>query len=152
MGYNMSETNYRIKYKKGDFEVDVQGDKAWVETKFKELTAGKVINEGERPGMEVLPGSLVEFLKAKGSPIEHNDIVLGFSYWLSKKKGFTSYNAKDIEDCYVEARISKPANINDAMNANQGKGYLMTTEKKDRRKAWIITQSGEKLVKASFKE
>lgn len=144
----MNDTNYRIKYRKGDFEVEVQGDKDWVEKKFKELTEGKVVApEATTPKVEGIPTSLVEFVKAKGNPSGHNDIAIIFSYWLHKKQNMSSYNKVDIERCYSEARIPKPANITDVMNKNQGKGYLMpATEKKDKKKAWVITGSGEDYV------
>lgn len=145
----MSETNYRIRYRKGDFEVEVQGDKDWVEKKFKELTEGKVVTlEGITPEVEALPTSLVEFVKAKGNPRKHTDIAIVFSFWLHKKEKMSSFNVDDIERCYTEARIPKPKNIGDLMNRVQGRGYLMPApKKKDNKKAWIITTSGEKYVK-----
>ncbi|MCP8309424.1 MAG: hypothetical protein H3Z53_09965 [archaeon] len=144
----MNEINYRIKYRKGDFEVEVQGDKEWVEKKFKELAEGKVVApEAPTPEVKVLPTSLVEFIKAKGNPSEHTDIAILFSYWLHKKEKMGSYNKDDIEKCYTEARITKPMNITDVMNRLQGKGYLMPApEKKDNKKAWVITRSGEEYV------
>ena len=32
------EKQYRIRVKKGELEIEVQGDKEWVEVKFKELS------------------------------------------------------------------------------------------------------------------
>ena len=148
-GCNMGETNYRIKYRKGDFEVEVQGDKAWVEKKFNELTEGKVVAPEEKitPEVKVLPTSLVEFIKAKGNPSRHTDIAIVFSYWLQKKEKMSSYNVDDIEKRYIEARITKPKNIGDVMNRVQGKGYIMpASKKKDEKKAWVITRTGEEYV------
>jgi len=143
-----NETNYRLKYRKGDFEVDVQGDKTWVENKFKELTEGKLIGLEELPPeTKGLPTSLVEFIRAKGNPSKHPDITIVFSYWLHKKEEMSSYNVDDIEKCYDETRISKPKNIGDLMNRVQGKGYLMpASEKKEGKKAWVITRTGEEYV------
>jgi len=144
----MSETNYRIRYKQDNFEVEVQGDKEWVEKKFKELTEGKAVAPGITvPKAGGPPTSLVEFIKAKGNPSDHTDIAVIFSYWLHHKEKMTSYNLVDIENCYTEARITKPANITDLMNRVQGKGYVMPApEKKDKKKAWVITGSGEDYV------
>jgi hypothetical protein len=155
----MSEANYRIRYRKGDFEVEVQGDKVWVEGKFKELSEGKIVvskavateaitTEAATPQVEELPTSLAEFVKAKGNPSGHTDLTIVFSYWLHHKEKMSSYNKTDIEKCYSESRIPKPANITDLMNKNQKKGYLMPPpeEKKDKKKAWVITKTGEECV------
>lgn len=151
----MNDIIYRIKYKRGEFEVEVQGDKDWVEKKFKELAqqagiekAPSVAAMGERAQEgEGLPDSLVDLLLAKGNPSTHTDITMVWSYWLSKKKGLPCYNVNDIEDCYFEARIPRPSNTHQFMNENQGKGLLMPTpEKKDGKKAWIITRTGEEYV------
>lgn len=146
----MSETNYRIKYKKDDFEIDVQGDKDWVEKKFKELTEGKVVTPKATPTTQVdlTSVSLVELVRAKGNPSGHTDLAMIFSYWLHHKENMASYNITDIDGCYSAARVTPPSNLTDTMNKNQKKGYLMpASEKKEARKAWVITQSGEEYVK-----
>lgn len=151
----MSEPNYKIKYKKADFEVEVQGDKAWVEAKFKELTKIElpkepVITEPTAQGgtiAEGLPESLAEFLKQKGSPTQHNILVVIFGYWLFHKKNYQSFNIKDIGDCYSDARISESTNTSTYLNEAQGDGYFKRLdEKKDNRVAWTITLTGDKYV------
>jgi hypothetical protein len=154
----MSDANYRIRYKKGDFEIEVQGDKAWVEGKFEELrkdmptqiTPPTFLSPQTTAPTAVdtkLPSSLAEFIKSKGSPSEHTDIEVLCAYWLLKKENMISYNVADIQNCYDEARIAKPANINGIMNRIQESGYIMAVkEKKDGKKAWVITGTGEKYV------
>lgn len=141
----MTETGYRIKYRKGDFEIEFQGDKEWVEKKFKELTGEKVV-EPIALVAKALPDSLVEFLKMKGNPKEHNDITIIFSYWLFYKESMSAYNIDDIAKCYDEARIAKPKNITDTMNKLQAKGYLKPVGEKDGKKAWMITRTGGEYV------
>jgi len=150
----VTEGSYRLKYKKGDFEVDVQGDKDWVEEKFEELTKNGIsapITTTNASSQTTDPKSnlisVVEFLKSKGSIKSHADRTIIFSYWLHHTENTTSYNAKDIERCYSDARITPPKNINDIMNKNQKKGYLMPASAiKDSAKTWVITQSGEDYV------
>lgn len=153
----MSDSNYRIKYKRGDFEIEVQGDKVWVDNKFDELrkeippkSTPQVYPIAPTPaaatGEQTLPGSLVEFIRLK-NPSQHTDRIVVFAYWLFKKENMPSYNTSDIENCYNETRILKPANISDMMNKIQGQGLITPVkEEKDGKKAWVITDTGEKYV------
>lgn len=151
----MSETNYRIKYKKGNFEVEVQGDKSWVEAKFKELTTKEItIVDAKVPKIEsakieevALPSSLAEFIREKGSPSRHKDLVTIFGYWLFHKKGMRVFNKIDIKACYSDARISESTNTAQIINEVQGTGYFKREEeKKDGKIAWAVTPTGEKHV------
>ena len=45
-----------------------------------------------------------------------------------------------------------PANINDAVNKNIEKGYIMDAKKKDSKKAWTLTATGERFVENDLKE
>ncbi|MEM0314371.1 MAG: hypothetical protein QXQ41_07485, partial [Candidatus Bathyarchaeia archaeon] len=109
----MTETNYKIRYRKGDLEIELQGDKEWVENKFKDFIGEKIFEPiALVAGTKTLLDSLVEFLKSKGDPKEHIDRILVFSYWLFYKENIKSYNVDDIAKCYDETRITKPANIN----------------------------------------
>ena len=145
----MSETNYRIKYRKGDFEVDVQGDKAWVEAKFKELTSGKFVLETKVTEAEkgTLPSSLAEFIRQKGSPSRHIALVTIFGYWLFHKRNIRVFNRNDIEACYSDARIPESTNTAHQLNRAQARGYFRREEeRKDGLIAWTITPTGEEHV------
>jgi len=151
MGITMSETNYRIKYKKGDFELEVQGDKAWVEAKFKELAESEAIQKPIVISPETktsgLPVSLAEFVKSKGNPDQHGDLVAIFGYWLIHKENFKSFNSKDIKKCYDDTRISESTNTSQYLNYAQGSGYFKRLdEEKDGLTAWTITPTGDEYV------
>lgn len=146
----MSEANYRIKYKIGDFELEVQGDKAWVEAKFKELMETRVIQQPlvvspkEKFG---LPLSLAEFIKSKGSPDQHNVLVVIFGYWLIHKENMKSFNSKDMKKCYDDTRIPESTNTSQYLNIAQGSGYFKRLdEEKDGLTAWTITPTGDEYV------
>ena len=145
----MNETNYRIKYRKGDFEVEVQGDKDWVEKKFEQLVTEKVVPKAVTVTEEAigLPASLVEFLKQKGEPKKHIDRITVFGYWLFHKKNVRNFNVRDFEKCYSESRITEPSNISDQLNRAQAKGYFRVVDQlKDGLKTWTITLTGERYV------
>jgi len=151
IGITMSETNYKIKYKKGDFELEVQGDKAWVEAKFKELTKSEAILQPSVATPETkplgLPVSLAEFVKSKSSPDQHNVLVVIFGYWLIHKENLKSFNSKDIKKCYDDTRISESKNTSQYLNYAQGSGYFKRLdEEKDGLTAWTITPTGDEYV------
>ena len=153
------QTNYRIKLRKDSVEIEVQGDKTWVEAKFAELKP-ELLKTVEvktpigpisppippTPPPFELPDSIGEFFVVKGSPKSHTDRAIAFSYWLTKKLSMESYNTDDIDKCFAEALIAKPANTSDVMNANQKKAYLIQTPGKDGKKAWRISRPGEEYV------
>lgn len=151
----LTEPTYRIKLKKGDFEVEIEGDKTWVETKFRELTTAEVVvkpSEATQPPTTKaktfsLPQSLAEFLNSKGNPKQHSILVVVFGYWLFHKENQKSFNLKDITKCYDDARIPESTNTSQCMNDAQGKGLLKRVdEKKDNQTTWTITQSGDQFV------
>lgn len=150
----LSEPTYRIKLKRGDFEVEVQGDKAWVETKYRELTTevvkpSAVSQPLTSPTTEAsdLPESLAEFLKSKGSPKQPGTIVVIFGYWLFHKENEKSFSVKDIAKCYDDTRIPESTNTSQYMNEAQGKGFFKrANQKKEKQVAWTITQSGDEFV------
>jgi len=143
----MSETSYRIRYRKDNFEVEVQGDKEWVDKKFEELTSKEISIVEERREVKGMPGTIGEFLDTKGDPKKHTDIAAIFAYWLFKVEHMESFNVKDILDCYDRTRKTKPGNPNEAINGNVEKHiFEMAKEKKDGFKAWVITRTGEEYV------
>ena len=144
----MSEMTYKIKLRKGDFEIELQGDQKWVEDKFKELTgeesplpvAEKVLAEG-------MPETLGEFLDQKGNPKKHTEVVAVFAYWLFKVEKMNSFNVKDIVVCYDSVRKAKPTNPNQIINTDVASHlFAQASEKKEGLKAWILTRTGEEFV------
>lgn len=127
--------------------MEVQGDKDWVETKYKELTSpqkGIVTNAAETVTM---PGTLGEFLDLKGNPSRHTDSIAVFAYWLFKIEKMSSFNAQDILNCYEKTRKPKPSNVNQIINQNVATHiFAEASEKKDGIKAWVITRTGEEYV------
>lgn len=96
--------------------------------------------------------SLREFLNEQ-SLKSANDRALAIAYFLETNKGYESFNADDIKDGFRQARIPSPKNPNDIINKNIAKGLMMDSESsKDGKKAWVLTASGEKLMKSSFEK
>ena len=160
----MTDT-YKIKIGINEFEVE--GDKDWVEGKLAEFKEIIISTKNDDLGATVQPApvvsstqptppsvptqlsTLAQFFREKGEPRRHNEKVVVFAYYLTKS-GMESYNIHDIEQCYDEIRITKPANFSDVMNS-VNVDYLVIAPNKDDRKAWIISYDGEKHVEAMEK-
>lgn len=144
----MDNMLYKIRVKKGDFDVEVQGDKEWVEKKFKELTTDIQVTLKKVTKAEITPNVLVEFLEQKGNPQKHTELVAVFAYWLFKAKKTEIFNVKDIVSCYDKTRRVKPKNPNQIINTNVGSNiFAESNEKKDGYKTWFLTHKGEEFVK-----
>lgn len=160
-GIDMLESNYLIRYKKGDLEIEVQGDKTFVEEKFKELSEFKYIPVKKDTNIpQMIPAqeeldkklSLVEFLKSKNLK-SHGDKILVFSYYLEKNMNESSFNINDIEKCYLQTRTPKTKNFRPYITQLIRDGYIMDAdEKKNNKKAWILTDAGLKYVEELGKD
>lgn len=144
----MNAVTYRLKLKKGDFELEVQGDREWVESKFEKLTTEQISIAGIKEAVpRGMPQTLGEFLDQKGNPQKHTDVVTIYAYWLFHVEKMESFNVKDIVGCYNRTRKTKPSNPNQIINQNVTSHlFAEAKEKKDGLKAWVITRTGEEYV------
>jgi hypothetical protein len=94
--------------------------------------------------------SVKEFLKEK-KPKGYVQIALAVGSYLEKYEGLSSFNAKDLENGFSEAKEQPPKNFNDTANLNVKNGHMMECKaKKDGKKAWVLTSSGEEFVEDDF--
>lgn len=88
--------------------------------------------------------SAKEFLLTKELKSETQK-VLALAYFLEHIEGMTSFNVPDLESAFRAAKEKVPMNMNDAVNKNIVKGFIMEAEaKKDSKKAWYLTSTGER--------
>jgi hypothetical protein len=95
--------------------------------------------------------SAKEFLMTKsvGSEVQK---VLALAYFLERHEGLAVFNVSDLENAFRSAREKLPKNMNDAVNKNIARGFMMeAAEKKDSKKAWNLTSSGERFVESDMK-
>jgi len=152
--YTMREVQYGIKYKKGEVEIEVQGDKDFVENKFRELlsletSALSSIPKEKPKSTSTKKGriSITEFLKGKTIK-SHTDRVLVFGYYLEKIENISPFNLNDITRCYRNTRIPKAKNFHYYIGQLISRKYLMhAPKKKDNKKAWMLTDAGIEYVK-----
>lgn len=96
--------------------------------------------------------SIREFMLSK-NPKSEMERTLAVAYYLEKFQDFTSFHAKDLKSGFRRAKAKIPGNINYEVIRNIQKGYLEEAEeKKENRKTWYLTISGEKYVDDNFEE
>ena len=79
------------------------------------------------------------------------DKSLALTYYLEHIQKTSPFNTKDLIDIFQQAREKPPTNINDMINKNISKGFLMETKKqKNSQKTWLLTASGENYVESKF--
>jgi hypothetical protein len=154
----MNEQNYKIRIKRGEVEIEVEGDKEFVEKHIEEFKKEmskiaeelppkeKIITpEIPKEEVELEKLSLAEFYKLK-QPKDNNETVVVFAYWLTKKEHKEEFKTKEISACFDAARIPKPKNITQhVLKVASGKtAYLTTGSTKGYYK---LTLTGEEFIK-----
>lgn len=106
----------------------------------------KTVGAKQRKGL-----SIKEFILEK-QPKGDVQKTLVIAYYLEKDRNLSPFNARDLEDGFREAKDTIPKNINQDVNENIKKGYMMEAkEKKDNKKAWTLTNTGEGVVENGLK-
>lgn len=96
--------------------------------------------------------SIQEYLRTNELKTEA-DRILAISYYTEKYENLKCYNKIDIEEHFKKAKEKPPPNINDKVNSNIKKGYMMEVEgKKYNLKCWCLTNNGINYCENSFKK
>lgn len=96
--------------------------------------------------------SAKEFLLSKEvSSVVEKTLTLG--YYLEHFAKTSPFNISDMTNAFQMAREKLPANLSDMINKNVVKGHFMEVgERKDTRKTWILTATGERFVENNFQK
>ena len=90
--------------------------------------------------------SIKEFLLGK----KINDDVkrtVAIAYFLEHVEKTESVNADDLKKGFIASKYPAPANINDKFNMNIKNAHMMEKEeKKNGKKSWVLTSTGEQYV------
>jgi hypothetical protein len=105
------------------------------------------VDSRPKPPLETTkPLSVREFLNSV-NPTTDLERTLFIGHYIEKYELHGSFNVDDLRNGYSRAKEPLPANLNDAVNKNIQKGLLMAaTERKGGTKAWVLTNSGERVV------
>ncbi|HVP50165.1 MAG TPA: hypothetical protein VMT56_02980 [Candidatus Bathyarchaeia archaeon] len=95
--------------------------------------------------------SIKEFILTK-KPEDDVQRTLVIGYFLEKHKKLASFNVDDLREGFRTAKEPAPGNLNDKVLRNVKNAHMMEAEqKKDSKKAWVLTSSGERLVENGLK-
>jgi hypothetical protein len=96
--------------------------------------------------------SVKEFIISK-RPSGDVQKTLAMGYYLEKFEKVISFNIEDLGRCFQLAKEPTPQNINDKINMNIRKGHMAEAkQKKNNKKAWIVTNTGEQFLENGFKD
>ena len=94
--------------------------------------------------------SVKEFLRSKKLKSDVQK-TLALGYYLENHEQMLPFNVDDLRKGFNAAKESKPSNIHAFINQNIINGHIMECpEKKDKKKAYVLTNSGEKFVENNF--
>ena len=159
--------NYKVRIRRGENEIEVEGDKKYIAQIIKEfgfseensssLSVKNIKKDvSEAISQKGLGGKLstAEFV-LKHQIKKHTDLVLGFGYFIEKVKGADKFTPGDITSCYYEAKLD-PSNTSQMIIQNIKRGFLMEAKGSEKgakgRKYFTVTQSGLKYVENGFKK
>ncbi|MCR4314048.1 MAG: hypothetical protein NUV84_02260 [Candidatus Uhrbacteria bacterium] len=93
-----------------------------------------------------------EFLLTKNIKSELQK-TLALAYYLEVQEGMPSFNITDLMAAFQAAKEARPGNLSDTVGKNVARGFLMDTpERKDGKKAWTLTATGERCVEGELKK
>lgn len=96
--------------------------------------------------------SIKEFL-LELSPNDAVQVTLAIACYLETSESISPFNIDDLEKGFRAAKETIPRNLNDKVYISIKHGYMMEAEKKkDSKKAWVVTRTGEEYVKNKFKK
>lgn len=125
---------------------------AELETRIKKLEDALFSTEGVKTSAGGKKMSPNEFLRTKAIDTGTQKVLV-LGYYLEKTDGMPSFNATDIEAIFRSAKEKLPANINDLVNSNVKRAFMdEAKEKKDGKKAWYLTSTGENYVEQELKK
>jgi len=128
----MAEETRRVRLKIGDAEIEIEGDEKFVNEKlaYFEEKILPMLAEGmaTRPGAAIARGeaipSLSDYIGTRNLP-SHMAKVTAMALYLIREKGMEEISAAEVEPCYSELGIRKPASIDQTLrNAKNKKQWL----------------------------
>jgi hypothetical protein len=150
-------TSVTIRVRVGDSEIEVTGPKDYVEKKVDEFLksppkgiqqpsthpSSQALSTTEPAGKKISPA---QFFK-KCNPKTDVDRVLVAGSYLEQIRNAQDFTAAEVRDLVKDAKWPPPINVNDAINRNIKKGFLMSAGERENKRAFVLTSDGEDFVR-----
>ncbi|MCS7125721.1 MAG: hypothetical protein NZ929_02265 [Aigarchaeota archaeon] len=154
-----AQTTYRIKLNLNGLEVEIEGDKEFVESKLSDLSwvdnlTQKLVGRGVKPSSKIAiskSGSSFTELSSQLNPQSHLQKILTIAYYLYSRED-RDFTYDDIENYYEQRRWSRPSNPRDAVSDLIKEGYIEESSKINGKKSFRILEKGIRYVESGFKE
>lgn len=117
------------------------------------ILEAKILNPRQSTPKEIVKElSIKEFVLEK-KPDGMYQMGLAIAYYFEKYKNFPFITREDLAEGFKQAREPLPKNLSAVIYKNAERGYFMdANEKKNNKNAWMLTNSGEKLVEDGFQK
>jgi hypothetical protein len=156
-----TRSSVTIRVRVGDTEIEVTGPSDYVEKKIEDFLKTPIKaaqSQAPAPGVGITPEAAIgkpkspaQFFK-QCNPKSANDRALLGGYFLEKFRKAQNFTAGDIREIVKEAKWPPPPNVNDAINQNIRKGYIMTAGDREGKIAFVVTSDGEVFVEEMAKQ
>ena len=147
---------YRVRVSVGGLEMEVEGDRefveerlsdlAWLDKVLEKVKSHESIKQGELIGEKLSFTEYVDELE----PETHPQRFLTIAYYLHRHEG-RDMTYDDVKDFYQRVRWPTPKNLSDVMSDLIKDGYMEEAGKLDGKKAFRILRKGIKYVENKFR-
>ena len=147
---------YRVRVSVGGLEMEVEGDREFVEERLSDLAWLDKVLEKVRPHESIKQGELIgeklsftEYVDEL-EPETHPQRFLTIAYYLHRHEG-RNMTYDDVKDFYQRVRWPTPKNLSDVMSDLIKDGYMEEAGKLNGKKAFRILRKGIKCVENKFR-
>jgi len=147
---------YRVRISIGGLEIEIEGDKEFIEERFSDLSWLDKFLEKVKPRESIKQGELIgeklsftEYVD-EIEPETHLQRFLTIAYYLHKHEG-RDMTYDDVKDYYQRVRWPTPKNLSDVMSDLIKDGYMEEAGKMNGKKAFRILRKGIKYVENKFR-
>ena len=147
---------YRVRISIGGLEIEIEGDKEFIEERFSDLSWLDKFLEKVKPRESIKQGELIgeklsftEYVD-EIEPETHPQRFLTIAYYLHRHEG-RDMTYDDVKDFYQRVRWPTPKNLSDVMSDLIKDGYMEEAGKMNGKKAFRILRKGIKYVESKFR-
>lgn len=147
----MNQVNYKLRISKGGIEVEVGGDKIFVEKNFQDLVEKYLENVDKKNDIKITSNqpliTLYDFVKQKSPKKTAGELIPVLIYYAKYYKGINAFTEADLKSLYrdYDTSVKRPTNMYQAIqDCARTKGFIAKV--KGEKGKFKITEKGESFV------